>query len=187
MDLASAAFDPMAALRVILHGLRAALGGWGLEAKLGILLHRRVGEAALRIERMLVRFRAGKIWRRTAGAGVQASRAGANRRANGALPRRFGWLVKIGGYRAAGYRSQLELVLQTPDMAALLAAAPQAGRIMRPLCRALALEWPTPEPKTEKIKTIRPRKPRPKPEPFRIPLPRGVISAARRAGFGKMC
>jgi hypothetical protein len=39
--------------------------------------------------------------------------------------------------------------------------------------------------KTEKIKTIRVRKPPPKPEPFRIPLQRGAISAARRAGFEK--
>jgi hypothetical protein len=185
MDLASATFDPIAALRVILHGLRAALGGWGLEAKLGILLHRRVGEVAGRIERMLVRFRAGKLWRMPART-TQARRADAIRRANCTLPRRFGWLVKLGGYRAAGYRAQLEMVLQSPDITALLAAAPQAARVLRPLCRALALEWPTPEPKPEKIRTIRPRKPRPKPEPFRIPLPRGVISAARRAGFGKV-
>jgi hypothetical protein len=80
----------------------------------------------------------------------------------------------------------LEVVLQSPDMAELLAAAPQAARVLRPLCRALALDWPQSPPKPEKIKTIRPRKPRPKPEPFRIPLPRGVISAARRAGFGKI-
>jgi hypothetical protein len=187
MDLVSANLDPMAALRVILRGLRAALGGWGLEAKLGILLHRRVGEAAGRIERMLMRFRAGKLWRMPARTVQLASRAGAIRQANCALPRRFGWLVTIGGYRAAGYRAQLEMALQSPEISALLAAAPQAARIMQPLCRALALEWPTPGPKPEKIKAIRIRKPRPKPEPFRIPLPRGVISAARRAGFGKLC
>jgi hypothetical protein len=186
MDLASATLDPIAALRVILHGLRAALGGWGLEAKLGILLHRRVGEVAGRIERMLLRFRAGRLWRMPART-AHAVRRGRTAGCGPALPRRFGWLVKIGGYRAAGYRAQLEMALQTPEMSALLAAAPQAGRIMRPLCRALALEWPTPEPKPEKIQTFRVRKPRPKPEPFRIPLPRGVISAARRAGFGKLC
>jgi hypothetical protein len=185
MDLASATLDPMAALRVILHGLRAALGGWRLEARLGILLHRRVGEVSGRIERMLLRFRAGKLWRRTART-AQVVRHGKAAGDEPSLPRRFGWLVKIGGYRAAGYRAQLEMALQAPEMAALLAAAPQAARIMRPLCRALALEWPEPPPKPEKTKTIRVRKPRPKPEPFRIPLPRGVISAARRAGFGKI-
>jgi hypothetical protein len=78
-------------------------------------------------------------------------------------------------------------VLQSPEMAALLAASPQAGRILRPLCRALAFELPglPPRPKA-KPRPRRPRAARPKPEPFRIPLPRGVISAARRAGFGKV-
>jgi hypothetical protein len=186
MDSAAAPSDPIAAtLRVILHGLRAALGGWGLEARLGILLYQRVGEVARRIERMLVQFRAGKL-RRRAGRTMQEVRPGRAAGRGPALPRRFGWLVKAGGYRAAGYRSQLEVVLQSPDMAELLAVAPQAARIMRPLCRALALEWPQSPPKLEKIKTVRLRKPRPKPEPFRIPLPRGVISAARRAGFGKI-
>jgi hypothetical protein len=95
----------------------------------------------------LVRFRAGKLWRMPTPTAERASRCGAIRQANCTLPRRFGWLVKLGGYRAAVYRTQLELVLQSPDMAELLAAAPQAARIMRPLCRALALEWPTPAPK----------------------------------------
>jgi hypothetical protein len=68
-------------------------------------------------------------------------------------------------------------------MAELLKVAPQAGRILRPLCRALAFEWPVPEAKPEKIKTPRIRKPRPKPEPYKIPLPRGVLSWARREGY----
>ena len=183
MVLATDPADPIcAALRLILHGLRAALGGWGLEAQLGILLSTRVGDAARRIERMLVRFRAGKLWRRAAaGTVTRTGRAVAGR--GPALPRRFGWLVQACGYRAAGYGSQLQTLLNTPDMAELLAAAPQAGRILRPLCRALAFEWPVQEPKPEKIKTPRVRKPRPKPEPYKIPLPRGVISWARREGY----
>ena len=184
MDFATAPSDPIcAALRLILHGLRAALGGWGLEAQLGILIYRRVGEAAGRIERLLIRFRAGRLWRRKQRTAVQRPSAQRRVRAEPALPRRFGWLVRACGYRAAGFGSQLQTVLQSPDMAELLAAAPQAGRILRPLCRALAFEWPTPEPKPEKVKTPRVRKPRPKPEPYKIPLPRGVISWARREGY----
>ena len=187
MDFAASSADPICAtLRLILHGLRAALGGWGLEAQLGILLYRRVGEITGRIERMLVRFRAGRLWRVKPRTMVQVRCAQRRVRAEPALPRRFGWLVQACGYRAAGYGSQLQTLLNTPDMAELLAAAPQAARVLRPLCRALAFEWPVPEPKPEKIRTIRPRKPRPKPEPFRIPLPRGVISAARRQGYGKI-
>jgi hypothetical protein len=182
MDFAAASADPIcAALRLILHGLRAALGGWGLQAEIGLLLYKRVGDATRRIERMLVRFRAGKVWRRAA-----VQRMGSGRKTAGrgpALPRRFGWLVRQCGWRAAGFGSQLQTVLQSPDMAELLAVAPQAGRILRPLCRALAFEWPLPDPKPEKVKTPRIRKPRPKPEPYKIPLPRGALSWARREGF----
>ena len=151
---------------------------------LGLLIYRRIGEAAGRIERMLIRFRAGRLRRMTQRTAAQG-RCGPAAGRGPALPRRFGWLVRAGGHRAAAYRSQLELVLQSPDMVELLAAAPQAGRVLRPLCRALALECPTREAKPARTATIR-RRPRLAPlPPLRIPLPRGVLSAARRAGFGK--
>jgi hypothetical protein len=173
-------------LRIILRGLMAAIGMWRLEPAQAVALYRRVGATLGRIERMLMRFQTGRLWRRTHQTTTQGRRGRVAGRGP-ALPRRFGWLVKAGGYRAAGFGSQLQTVLNTPEMAALLAASPQAGRILRPLCRALALDWPAREAKPEKIKTVRIRKPRPRPEPFRIPLPRGVLSAARRAGFGKLC
>ena len=96
------------------------------------------------------------------------------------LPRRFGWLVVAGKHEAACYGSQLQTVLNEPEMVALLAASPQARRVLRPLCRALAiaLPWTMTPPRT--LKPRKPRKPRPQPEAFRIPLPRGVISWARR-------
>jgi hypothetical protein len=102
------------------------------------------------------------------------------------LPRKFGWLVQAGGYQAAGYGLQLQTLLNAPEMVELLAESAQARRILRPLCRALAVElpWVVDKPRAE-IKPRR-RQPRPKPEPFRIPLPRGALSWARREGFGKM-
>ena len=107
MDFTATPADPIcAALRLILHGLRSALGGWGLKPEIGLLLYQRVGQVARRIERMLVRFRAGKVWRRAVQAKAQGhSRAQAGR--GPALPRRFGWLVRACGWRAAGYGSQL--------------------------------------------------------------------------------
>jgi hypothetical protein len=179
-----------AILRVVLFGLRAALGLFGLEAARAVALHRRIGQVAGRIERLLMRFRAGKLWRVT---GRTSARSGAIRgRANCTLPRRFGWLVISGGHRAAGFGSQLQTVLAAPEMAELLAASPQAARILRPICRALAVELPlavaSPGPVAERTpKPPRRRKSKPKPEPFRIPLPRGVLSAARRQGYGKLC
>ncbi|MBV8522749.1 MAG: hypothetical protein JOY71_11620 [Acetobacteraceae bacterium] len=53
------------------------------------------------------------------------------------LPGRFGWLVRLVP-GAAVYGSQMQHVLADPEMAALL-AAPQAGRMLRPLCRMLAI------------------------------------------------
>ena len=174
-----------ATLRMILRGLLAALGAWRMEAALALALYRRISGIADRIERMLVRFRAGRLWRVT----QRVARPGANRRANCALPSRFGWLVLAGGHQAAAVGSQLQAALNSAEMVELLAASAQAGRILRPLCRALAVELPGTVAKPQGTTMQRKTQPRAKPafEPFRIPMPRGVISAARRAGFGKLC
>jgi hypothetical protein len=175
----------IAALRTILGGLRASVGLW-VEPAAAVLLHRRIGTVLGRIERMLARFRAGRLWRVT---GRVSARSGAFRCAERTLPRRFGWLVQAGGFRAAGYGAQLTALLAAPEMAGLLDAAPQARRVLRPLCRALAVELPGEPPPAKAERAPKPirRRSRPKPEPFRIPLPRGVLSAARRAGYGKLC
>jgi hypothetical protein len=182
---ALAGLDVAAAnLRTILRGLLAVLGMWKLEPTRAMVLYNRINAIGGRIERMLIRFRAGRLWRRT-GSATRANRSGAVRKANCTLPRRFGWLVRVGGWQAAGVGSQLQTVLNTPEMSELLAASPQAVRILRPLCRALAIDVPfDPAAQREaKPRTPRVRKPRPKPEPYKIPLPRGVISWARREGY----
>ena len=73
-------------------------------------------------------------------------------------------------------------------MTELLTESAQARRILRPLCRALAVELPgmVGIAATERgaVQLRRP-KPRVVKEPMRIPLPRGVLVAARRQGFGK--
>ena len=189
MDSTASAPGPdaiTAAWQLILRGLQAALGSLGLEPQQGVMLHGRISRIAGQIERMLVRFRAGRLWHRTVSKPVQARRGGAVAGRGPALPRRYGWLVRSGGWRAAGFGSQLHFLLATPEMTELLAAAPQAGRILRPLCRALAIEMPGVFERPRKPVGERPkakRKPRRKPVPYRIPLPRGVLSAVRRAGF----
>lgn len=59
------------------------------------------------------------------------------------LPRGFAWLLRLVP-EAAASGSQLQSLLSDPEMAALISAAPQIGRLLRPLCRMLAVE-PTPE------------------------------------------
>ena len=179
--------DPVFAnLRLILRGLMAALGAWGIQPMIGRVLYHRISVSLRRIERMMVRFRAGQLWR------VAQRDCAARQRAQvtpaPCLPRRFGWLVQIGGHQAACVGTQLQAVLSTPEMVELLAASSQAGRILRPLCRALAVELPGMV-RTAHIKpSVAKRRvctPRAVSEPFRLPLPRGVLAAARREGFGK--
>ena len=79
----------------------------------------------------------------------------------------------------------------------LLLAAPQAARILRPVCRMLAVETSLLRPRLASavaevvapepvpVVTKRVRRPRPPVDWGRIPLPRGVLAAARRQGFGK--
>ena len=183
MDLTSSQSVPdiTARLRMILAGLRSLMGAWGLEGPLAILLDNRTGRMFARFERMFVRFRAGKLRLGTPRQGAPR-KVGASAGRGPALPRRFGWIVGPGGYRAMGYRSQLVYLLTTePEMIAMLETYPQARNLLRPLLRALGVDeipWvPTP-PRPPKPR--KPRKPRPKPEPFRTKLPRGVISWARR-------
>lgn len=59
------------------------------------------------------------------------------------LPRGFGWLVRLVP-EAGSHGAQLQGLLSEPGMAELLAVAPQAKRVLRPLCRMLAVT-PSPE------------------------------------------
>jgi hypothetical protein len=55
------------------------------------------------------------------------------------LPGGFAWLVRLVP-EAAGYGGQLQHLLSDPEVAAMLAAMPGAGRVLRPLCRMLGVE-----------------------------------------------
>ncbi len=99
-----------------------------------------------RLRRMAARF--ASLTERVGGrVGVRTPRRDGNRpRPSGALerlPRGFGWLVRLVP-EAACYGAQLQGLLSGPGMAELLAATPGAKRVLRPLCRMLAVE-PSPE------------------------------------------
>jgi len=190
---ASAAPSPYLSLSAVLRALRGEVGGWHLRGMLShlvmMLLYRRLGEICGKIERLVVRFQAGRLWVRARRAVPGVRRAGKT----GARiwPGRFAWLVRAAGYQAAGYGCQLRHILEQPEMVELLKASPQAARLLRPMCRMLAIETallrpgvPVPEPKVRVVKP-RVRKPRIPIDWGRIPLPRGVLTAARRQGFGR--
>jgi hypothetical protein len=79
-------------------------------------------------------------------------------------------------------------------MVALLTACPQAVRILRPICRMMAIETSVLRPGVAvvvapaRLQAGAVARVRRKPAPLdfgRIPLPRGVMAAARRQGYGR--
>jgi len=130
---------------LILTDLRAAIAARAsrvraLEGVL-VLVWGRISRASQRLERLIARWRAGtlpgrraRVARRVvAGAAVDAGAAPPVR-----LPRGRGWLISVVP-DAVGYGSQLQHALSEPEWAEFLAAAPQAVRVLRPLCRMLGL------------------------------------------------
>jgi len=187
----SAPVSPYLSLSAVLRALRGELGGWTvrgfLNNFLALLLYRRLGDICGKIERLAVRFQAGRLVLRASrkSAGVRvAAKTGAR-----IWPGRFGWLVRAASYQAADYGAQLRHILGQPEMVELLKAAPQAARILRPVCRMLAIETAVlqpgvvvPEP-VARVPKPRTRKPRVPIDWGRIPLPRGVLTAMRRRRF----
>jgi len=188
-------------LAVLIRGLRGSVGAWVgrgfLSSVLGLLVFGRLGVICGKMERMAARFEAGRLWRRVARADGARVVADGRGRAVGLLrlSGRFGWLVRAAAWHAAGFGSQLRAVLEQPEMVALLTAAPQAARVLRPLCRMLAVETSLLRPgvaavvvaaRVVEVGRVRVRTPRVPIDFGRIPLPRGVLSAARRQGFGKL-
>ncbi|MBU6357533.1 MAG: hypothetical protein KJS79_12465, partial [Rhodospirillales bacterium] len=98
------------------------------------------------------------------------------------LPRRLGWLGTLipGAAAAAG---QLRDLLADPEILALAASIPAAGRALRPLCHALGLRPPP--------ALRRPKIPDPAPNPAAMPSRRAALpvpasgpdAAARPAHF----
>jgi hypothetical protein len=186
---------PALSLSVVIQALRACVGRWGgrglIGAALGLLLYRRLGEICRRMEGIEARFRTGRLWR----LGARAERSGGTvveravrDRGERVWPLGFGWLVKAAAHEAAVFGVRLRIVLEQPEMVALLIAAPQAVRVLRPLCRMLAVEISLLRPGVEVVPPVvkvRVRKPRVPVDWGRIPLSRGVISWARREGGAK--
>jgi hypothetical protein len=129
-----------------------------------------------RFDRLVLKWERGQL----PAARVRARRATAARKAATPvlrLPARFGWLLKLVPLAHMG-NGHLRYMLEDPESGAreLVAAAPQAGRILRPLCRILG----TPVPDWLALPK-RKRKPRP-PQPRATPSARGERQGPAR-GF----
>lgn len=93
------------------------------------------------------------------------------------IPRAEAWLLKALGWHVAVHRGRLECLLAEPGMADLVAAIPALGRMLRPLCRMLALPPPCPPPARQRAApppTPQPLAPRPAPTPWPPPPERAL-------------
>jgi hypothetical protein len=112
-----------------------------------------LGRTAARFGRLFARFLAGTLPKPSA---TRPRRAPA--RAKIRLSEARGWLV-YAHWETRFASTQLQHWFTEPDLPAFLAAAPQAARLLRPLCRLLAIA----PPELPQLPPRQPRKPRPKP------------------------
>ena len=164
-----------------------------LTAPLFCLAWSRLRRAAPRFAHLAARIRPGAPPRphirralpaaaRPAPAGPAAASTGP-RRSWERLPRRVGWLLPIVPAARPG-ANYLGLLLADPEVAALLAASPGLRRLLRPLCRMLAVvpppaPAPPPPPPTPPPPT--PPSPAPPSSAPPSPTPRPIHPPARRA------
>ena len=123
----------------LLTGLQAAIAVVAArERHLTVLLVAvwgRIGRIHTRLERLIGLWRAGMLPK------ARKSRAGGTRVGvctNSELPRVPAWLL-VAVREAGPYGTRLEYLLSGEEAKAFLAACPQAGRILRPLCRMLGV------------------------------------------------
>ncbi len=132
-------------LRLILTTLAALIARRFLReprlAALIVPLWSRLQRAARRFERLMVGLAAGHLPK------PRASGPGGPHRSAGQLPTGRGWLVRALGPEAAACATQLQALLAEPAAAELLALAPTARRILRPLARMLAIGPFAPRPR----------------------------------------
>ena len=123
------------ALRSLIGHLgRLHLGGL-LGHALMWLVAQRIGQVCGRMERLVARFRAGKLWTlpgRVVGVKVDEVGPAERVKLERIWPRESAWLVVMGGWKVAAVTGHLEAILTTPEMMELLIAAPAARRMLQP-------------------------------------------------------
>ncbi len=120
----------------------------------------RLIEATVAMQLLFDRWREGRIRPARKQPQRQQARPAARNRSNVALPRRFAWLRQYLPETAI-YADQLQQLLADPEIAALVAQVPQAGKILRPICRMLGVQ-PIPQ-------ILTPQAPNPAPPPLETP------------------
>ncbi len=140
-------------------------------APLLVLVWFRLRRTLARLDHLARRWQQGRL-RRHAGRRQTRRRPPHIHPADASRPRRtpqgHAWLIRL-HQPLAQFAPRIQALLDDPEIAALCAAAPQAGRLLRPLCRMFALAPPAHIARPAAPAVVQPRKPRPhkpKPPPF---------------------
>ena len=128
---------------MIVQGLRDAIAAHAARNRTAVAvawlvwpyLHR----LAVRLTALAARARAGRVMVVTRATGRVRVVPLVQRLRPPCLPQGFGWLARLAP-SILPLRSQVCHLLRDPELAALLAAAPQAARLLRPLCRMLGIK-----------------------------------------------
>jgi hypothetical protein len=124
-------------------------------------LFNRVGRAARLFARLYDLWRANRLPApRAPRAGTAKAQTAPTRPLPPSIPRAKGWFMNAGRHHAGLAHFQLNAFLARADLPEFLAAVPQAGRYLRPLCNLLAV--PQPDFLALPPRPRRPRTPRPR-------------------------
>ncbi|MBN8889969.1 MAG: hypothetical protein ABS99_00215 [Acetobacteraceae bacterium SCN 69-10] len=138
-----------------------------------VLVWFRLGHTLARLDRLATRWHHGRL-RPAPRPGRRRARRPAPRNypAEAWLPRRtpagHAWLIRL-HQPMAQFIPRIQALLDDPEIVALCAAAPQAGRLLRPLCRMFAITPPAHLAGPGAPREAKPPKPRPRnpaPPPF---------------------
>ena len=160
--------------RAILAGLQAAIAPYvdrdRDRARTAFLffIWQRIGRTATRFENLFARWRNGTLPKPRTTPRPPRPITPTTPAPPFRLPRSRAWLIReMQCHHVNGRAGTLEYFLANPDLPEFLAAAPQARRLLRPLCHMLGLQmpgdprWPDPKPSPA---------PKPAKTPF-LPLP----------------
>ncbi len=153
------------AILTSLRGVVAALAAKDRARQVLLLrIYQHIGLIIARFERLFAHWRDGTLPK------PRAPRPGrpARPRSTPRLSAGPAWLIRhVDDYNARCFASQMQHLLHTEDCARFLAEVPRAGRILRPLARALAIQMPgdPPPPLPKPARAPKPANPPPPPSP----------------------
>jgi hypothetical protein len=164
-----------------IEGLRKDVAAEGPRGRVAVplivLVWGRLRRMVARFASVVARFRDGTLPEAGSGRRRPARARPASLPCPADLPRRVAWVLQvIPG--AACWRAGIEEMLDDPEMAAIVAGAPQIGRVLRPLCRMLGIE-PVPALVLPRRRALNRPPPSPGPEDPSGPARRRAKLAAR--------